>query len=260
MNNILISIKPQWCNLILNGRKTLEIRKSKPNLTTPFRCYIYCSEKNAQNPHHILEIHNSDGKIIKANGKVIGEFICDYIKEYSTELYESDGEYYENIREVWQSEDDSSEEEYRIIASNDNGNLNHNEILQKSCLSLDELKKYVGLGDSHFFSWHISDFKLYDKPISIEKAPQTWCYCAKIKGEQNESDKKKKSITLVRLLTLIVDMYVMSLKLCRSLGTLKGYLWKTTFFCLRMKKDTSKVYHITSFSLFQTVNISLCRI
>ena len=191
MNNILISIKPQWCNLILNGRKTLEIRKSKPNLTTPFRCYIYCSEKNAQNPHHILEIHNSDGKIIKANGKVIGEFICDYIKEYSTELYESDGEYYENIREVWQSEDDSSEEEYRIIASNDNGNLNHNEILQKSCLSLDELKKYVGLGDSHFFSWHISDFKLYDKPISIEKAPQTWCYCAKIKGEQNESDKKR---------------------------------------------------------------------
>lgn len=162
MNNILISIKPQWCNLILNGRKTLEIRKSKPNLTTPFRCYIYCSEKNAQNPHHILEIHNSDGKIIKANGKVIGEFICDYIKEYRTELYESDGEYYENIREVWQSEDDSSEEEYRIIASNDNGNLNHNEILQKSCLSLDELKKYVGLGDSHFFSWHISDFKLYD--------------------------------------------------------------------------------------------------
>lgn len=233
MNNILISIKPQWCNLILNGRKTLEIRKSKPNLTTPFRCYIYCSEKNAQNPHHILEIHNSGGKIIKANGKVIGEFICDYIKEYSTELYESDGEYYENIREVWQSEDDSSEEEYRIIASNDNGNLNHNEILQKSCLSLDELKKYVGFGDSHFFSWHISDFKLYDKPISIEKA---------------------------RLLTLIVDMYVMSLKLCRSLGTLKGYLWKTTFFCLRMKKDTSKVYHITSFSLFQTVNISLCRI
>ncbi len=112
MNNILISIKPQWCNLILNGRKTLEIRKSKPNLTTPFRCYIYCSEKNAQNPHHILEIHNSDGKIIKANGKVIGEFICDYIKEYRTELYESDGEYYENIREVWQSEDDSSEEEY----------------------------------------------------------------------------------------------------------------------------------------------------
>lgn len=27
MNNILISIKPQWCNLILNGRKTLEIQQ-----------------------------------------------------------------------------------------------------------------------------------------------------------------------------------------------------------------------------------------
>ena len=148
MNNILISIKPQWCNLILNGRKTLEIRKSKPNLTTPFRCYIYCSEKNAQNPHHILEIHNSDGKIIKANGKVIGEFICDYIKEYRTELYESDGEYYENIREVWQSEDDSSEEEYRIIVSNDNGNLNHNEI---STINVNNLTRVI---DFFFYRFH----------------------------------------------------------------------------------------------------------
>lgn len=69
MNNILISIKPQWCNLILNGRKTLEIRKSKPNLTTPFRCYIYCSEKNAQNPHHNSKYTIRTEKLLKPTEK-----------------------------------------------------------------------------------------------------------------------------------------------------------------------------------------------
>ena len=35
---VLISIKPQWCELIANGIKTLEVRKSRPKLETPFKC------------------------------------------------------------------------------------------------------------------------------------------------------------------------------------------------------------------------------
>lgn len=50
------------------------------------------------------------------------------------------------------------------------------------------------------------------------------------------------------------------IKAVPELGYIERVPMETTFFCLRMKKDTSKVYHITSFSLFQTVNISLCRI
>ena len=38
---VLISIRPQWCELIANGKKTIEVRKSRPKLETPFKCYIY---------------------------------------------------------------------------------------------------------------------------------------------------------------------------------------------------------------------------
>lgn len=103
MNSILISIQPKWCNLIASGRKTLEIRKTKPKLKPPFKCYIYCTKAKeyfsiggglyATNdtlyrlPAGEIKIGdgfelmgNWDGQYDKncfLNGKVIGEFICD---------------------------------------------------------------------------------------------------------------------------------------------------------------------------------------
>ena len=54
---ILISIRPEWCQKIMAGRKTIEVRKTRPKMNPPFKCYIYkCG-----------------------NGKVIGEFVCDEI-------------------------------------------------------------------------------------------------------------------------------------------------------------------------------------
>ena len=54
---VLISIRPEWCEKIINGQKTIEVRKTRPKMDTPFKCYIYkCG-----------------------NGKVIGEFLCDEI-------------------------------------------------------------------------------------------------------------------------------------------------------------------------------------
>ena len=54
---VLISIRPEWVRKILNGQKTIEVRKTRPKMDTPFKCYIYkCG-----------------------NGKVIGEFLCDQI-------------------------------------------------------------------------------------------------------------------------------------------------------------------------------------
>ena len=76
MNAVLVSIHPEWCGRIVSGEKTIEVRKSRPNLKMPFRCYIYCSMPKTKDPHRILEIHGVDGEIRKANGKVIGEFIC----------------------------------------------------------------------------------------------------------------------------------------------------------------------------------------
>ena len=57
---VLISIRPEWCEKIMTGQKTIEVRKTRPKMDTPFKCYIYkCG-----------------------NGKVIGEFTCDCIDEY----------------------------------------------------------------------------------------------------------------------------------------------------------------------------------
>lgn len=57
MKAVLISIRQEWCQKIMEGRKTIEVRKTRPKMDTPFKCYIYkCG-----------------------NGKVIGEFLCDQI-------------------------------------------------------------------------------------------------------------------------------------------------------------------------------------
>ena len=40
----MMSIQPKWCELIANGKKTIEVRKTRPKLETPFKCYIYCTK------------------------------------------------------------------------------------------------------------------------------------------------------------------------------------------------------------------------
>lgn len=57
MKSVLISINPKWCELIASGKKTVEVRKTRPKLETPFKCYIYQTQ----------------------NGGVIGEFVCNQL-------------------------------------------------------------------------------------------------------------------------------------------------------------------------------------
>lgn len=63
---VLISIRPKWCEKIVNGEKTIEVRKTRPKkLKNPFRCYIYCTQ-------------GRDARRLRGSwGKVIGEFTCD---------------------------------------------------------------------------------------------------------------------------------------------------------------------------------------
>ena len=44
MKAILMSIKPQWVEKILNGEKTIEIRKTLPKCDLPIDVYIYCTK------------------------------------------------------------------------------------------------------------------------------------------------------------------------------------------------------------------------
>lgn len=75
MKSVLISIRPEWCEKIASGKKTIEVRKTRPKCETPFKCYIYMTAGNAVYPVTI----NGNPYICSNNGgkQVIGEFLCD---------------------------------------------------------------------------------------------------------------------------------------------------------------------------------------
>ncbi len=64
---VMISVRPEWCELIASRIKTVDLRKTKPKLEPPFKCYLYETKAN----NHYKTFHE------KTMGKVIGEFICD---------------------------------------------------------------------------------------------------------------------------------------------------------------------------------------
>ena len=75
MKSVLISIQPKWVGKIASGEKTIEVRKNRPNLETPFKCYIY--ETTAKYKTRLLGLNCT----CQGRGKVIGEFVCDKMLE-----------------------------------------------------------------------------------------------------------------------------------------------------------------------------------
>lgn len=134
MKSVLISIQPKWCELIASGKKTVEVRKTKPkNLEVPFKVYIY--ETLGKKIRYNDYIWEHEGK-----GKVIGEFICDEVCIYGQAIFD-------------EQEPRDTEE---II-----------ELLINSQLTYKDLRKYVRSKD--FYTLHISDFIIYDKPRELSE-------------------------------------------------------------------------------------------
>jgi predicted transcriptional regulator len=152
MNAVMLSIRPQWCAKIANGKKTIEVRKSRPKLETPFKCYIYCTLK-PDDVNNLLEIHGEDGKIRRANGKVIGEFVCDKMYGIYYSIYPHDPPVFEEI-----------------------GTLNRPNVMAETCLSEIELNDYLD-GETGY-GWHISALQIYDKPMELSEfhfPPEKYC-------------------------------------------------------------------------------------
>ena len=145
---VLISTHPKWCNRIANGYQTIVIKKTRPKIKTPFKCYIYCTEPNTKNPWKLLEIHSSDGKIHKGNGKVIGEFICD-------EIYN-----------LWAG--------YTGDVGDD-------------CMTYDEFEQYLdgkmGYG-WHISDLKIYDEPKELSEFGLKRPPQSWCYVEKLRSHR----------------------------------------------------------------------------
>ena len=157
---VMISIQPKWVEEIARGRKLWDIRKGKPKSEVPFKCYIYCTKtkKGLSNTYSVGYMTALIGR-----GKVIGDFVCDKVDTFESEFWDDDT--YESIGEVWYDED--GERNVSIFVDNGDVDYKRNKLCRESCLSWEELRRYIGTGFKTFYAWHISDLKIYDKPKEI---------------------------------------------------------------------------------------------
>ena len=143
MKSVLISIHPKWCELIASGKKTIEVRKTKPKLETPFKVYIYETKGKTEIPTFIDEEGHA---IYQGKGQVIGEFVCNNIDWHglSNLVVEEDAEH----------------------------------TLYGTCLTKEEVLNYLGYQKGtniyacknyDFYGWHISNLVIYDKPKELSE-------------------------------------------------------------------------------------------
>ena len=166
MKSILISIKPKYVAKILNGEKTIEIRKTMPKCELPIDVYIYCTKDKDDG---LLRLNGKRSYYVK--GKVVAKFTLNKVEEIP-----------------WQ------------IGAYELDKQSFSDFLDKCCLDFFELKKY--LNKNNGYAWHIDNLEIFDKPkdlsefkkcqllwncephdcktcrhsLSLTKAPQSWCY------------------------------------------------------------------------------------
>lgn len=183
MKAVILSIRPEWCDRIANGEKNIELRKNKPNLETPFKCYIYCTRSK-------FKIYVGDpNSRISDNGKVIGEFICDRIEHLDLDSvgvgFREEGQFTYIVDLGW-----------------------------NTGLTFGEFVNYTE--GRMIFGWHISSLIIYETPkqlsdfkkvcskdiycescamfsensqkclndaLTLKRPPQSWCYVQEVSEE-----------------------------------------------------------------------------
>ncbi len=174
MKKILISIQPKWVEKILNGEKSVEIRKTFPKCELPIDVYIYCTKGQPNEyltrvPHYpkklipeyfkqdLPEFIYSDDNYVGPwgnnilNGKVVAKFTLNKIDRFSVPY----PAYFYEVKDKYA------------------------ELMKKSNLDLHQLHLY--LRDRNGYAWHINNLEIFDKPMNLSdfgliKAPQSWQY------------------------------------------------------------------------------------
>ena len=154
--SILISIKPQFVENILNGEKTIEIRKTMPKCKLPCKVYIYCTqgkrklvevlrkgeikwfgkdENDRYEENIFITIPHYDYGDKKHNmlGKVVAEFTLNVVEDF-----------------------ECSSDDFRYLVEN-----------TKCCLTMEEVLDYCKGQD--LYGWYIDDLKIYDKPKELSE-------------------------------------------------------------------------------------------
>lgn len=217
MKAIMLSVNPNWMAEILNGKKTIEVRKTCPEVfkhLKPYEgcsidVYLYCTSH--KNYHQSLyEVCEEDGggydvdwydpccdkkheKEYLLNGLVVAKFRLNKVEEIK----------YQRVFE--QNPFHCLEEESGYGTKT----LNAKEFKEKSCLTDKELEKYLNTDkpNAKGYAWYIDDLEIFDKPkelsdfykwfkfydeisddlknlpvYKLDKAPQSYCYI-EVEGE-----------------------------------------------------------------------------
>lgn len=187
---VLFSVRPEWNWKIATGEKNVEVRKKAPNIQTPYKGFLYCTDgKTLYRSAHDGEIRLYKKKAHKAfehhtvfNCKVWAEFICDA-----------------DIPLLFECSDPAAL-------------VTHYEV-PGTCLSDVEIMEYLGNGKQGH-GLHISGLTIYDKPrelaefrrvcgndlycescamynthaekcgnaaLHLHRPPQSWCYVEEIR-------------------------------------------------------------------------------
>ena len=149
MKAVMLSIQPKWCELIVSGKKNVEVRKTAPKLEPPFKVYIYCSKGKDRLLDIIRDgddvfghVHKGKPVFIKTpessfrfgnSGKVIAEFTCYRVIPFLMK----DGE--------------------PLVLQSISG--------LRTCLTKAEAAEYIG--NQKGYLWQISGLKVYDKPKEL---------------------------------------------------------------------------------------------
>lgn len=174
---VLISIQPKWLELIEKGKKTVEVRKTRPKMEPPFKCYLYCTKGDSSTAEDDFTVYTPPHYIpVKGNGKVVGEALCDAIYPIA---YTRDG-FADKVD------------------------------CETTCMSPGDFLAYGG--GEPLYGWNLCGVKIYDRPkyisefrrpcvndlhcescamffenngtcgngaLRIKRAPQSWCYVEK---------------------------------------------------------------------------------
>ena len=155
--SILISIKPEWVEKILDGSKTIEIRKSIPKCKLPIKVYIYCTKGQElwgdgtgntwygiaedEDMERVFELTPT---LTRLNGKVVAEFTLS------------------EILTLWQNHKGSATA--RVV--------NVNEFTKQSCMTWGQYCEYHKCKNGKYpnsYAWYISNLIVYDEPKLLQE-------------------------------------------------------------------------------------------
>ena len=192
MKAMIVVLSPRESRDLLNGDLSVLVRKKFPKDYVGW-VYIYCTkggkylfkdiyaEKNGEGKLYYVDDKEHDSWSQQLNGKVVAKFLCDKVEKLIDR--------------------DTKEKNHYSLGTE---TLQIDELEKMSCLTIQELVKYIGKGTEwrkgkYGYAIHITKVEPFDKPKEINEF--IICRERKHKCKQKFSDYPCKKCVSMNLLT-----------------------------------------------------------